>query len=399
MDSKPLHVCFLADTHGLFDDRIYWKEALSLKKWGYEVHYILAGENEDSGTTAEGIHYQIIKRDRFPGNRIVNYIWKRWLPSGLYPRMFIAAKNAGAGIYHLHDLRVNRIGNKLRKLPHRPKVIYDVHEPYPENISDYGPSKGFGKLLSKIHSCYIRWWEKSRVRNYDLFITTEENLQRRFQQYFPGKPVEIIYNYTNLPATSEIPESCEKQYDFIYTGGITRLRGALRILEAAAIVKRSLPDFRLLFVGTWFPKALKNEMEAFIRDHELQTNIELKEWVPFNEIAGYYRKSRIGLGIFLPVETHRIILQIKIFEYMNFGLPVIGSNFGHIHSIITQHRCGLTVDPEKPSAIAEAMMKLLTDVDLRDSHGRNGQQAVDRYFRWELMEKKLTELYNNLIQP
>ncbi len=39
-------VCMISSLHGPYDDRIYWKEALSLKKRGYDVFHVTTGENE-----------------------------------------------------------------------------------------------------------------------------------------------------------------------------------------------------------------------------------------------------------------------------------------------------------------------------------------------------------------
>lgn len=36
-------ICFLADRHALYDDRIYWKMAVPLEKLGFKVHYLLVG--------------------------------------------------------------------------------------------------------------------------------------------------------------------------------------------------------------------------------------------------------------------------------------------------------------------------------------------------------------------
>lgn len=398
MEQKPKRICFLADSHSLYDDRIYWKEALSMKNHGFDVYYLLAGESNQSGTTKEGIHYTIINKDSGHGSRLVNFLFKKFHPGGLFSQMFHHAQKINASVYHIHDLKVNRIGKKLKALPHAPKIVYDVHEPYPENIIDYNSSKGLIGVLNRWYSVHARRMEKERAKDYDLIITTEENLQQRFQNYFPGKPVEIIYNYTDFPQLTKMSNSPEKEYDAIYTGGITKLRGAIKILEAVNLIVKKREGFKMLFLGSYFPIGLKKEMESFITDHKLQNHVEIRNWVPYTDVADYYLKSRIGLGIFLPIPTHRIILQIKIFEYMNFGLPVVGSNFGHIHDIITRHQCGISVDPEDPHDIAGALQMLLSDDGYRSVLSQNAMQAVEHHYKWEFMEKKLVRLYNELVQ-
>lgn len=396
MDQAKFKICFLADSHDLYDDRIYWKEAVSLKKAGFDLHIILAGNSDDQGTSAEGIHYQFVKRDAYPSNPILNYLGKR-TKGGLYDSMFKRASALKAAVYHIHDLKVNLLGKKLKQLPHSPAVIYDVHEPYPENILDYWADRKYLSSVRKFWSSHIKKWEKNAVKSYDLIITTEENMQKRFQEYYPEKSVEIIYNYTNLSTEKSTPKAEEKKYDLIYTGGITKNRGALKILDAVLLLKKEYPDIRTLFLGSWFPEDLKSEMREFINNNQLQQNIELKDAVPYKEMDSFYNESKIGLGIFLPILTHQIILQIKIFEYMNCGLPIVGSNFGHIKKFIEVHQCGLLVDPENPADIANGVKDLLSNKEEYTKMSENGYMAVKDNYRWEFMEEKLLGLYKQLL--
>ena len=397
MTNKLPKICMLADSHDLFDDRIYWKEAISLLKAGYEVHIVLADEKNDRSITGEGIHYVKVKREVYFENRYVNYIFKRLLPGGLYSKIFKIAKELKADVYHLHDLKMNRIGPKLKKFPWRPKLIYDVHEPYPENIRDYTETNVMLEGLKIWYSKRIQNWEKKCASKYDIIIVTEENLQKRFKSYFPDKSVEVIYNYTNLERPGDSSQSVKKLFDAIYTGGITKHRGAWKILEAVKIAVKTKPDFKMLFLGTWFPTMLKQQMQNYINRNKLDENIILKDSVPYCDVSEYYRQSKIGLGIFQPIETHQIILQIKIFEYLNFGLPVIGSNFGHIHRIIQKHECGISINPENPQEIAVALLNMISDNNSYNRMSKNGIQAVQENYKWEFMEKKLAGIYSSLL--
>lgn len=397
MVNKPFKICFLADSHGLYDDRIYWKEAISLKKHGFEVYYLLAGEEASKGTTKEGIHYKILNRDNFPGNRILNFFGKRYLKTGLYNQLFLEAKKLNADVYHIHDLKVNRIGKKLKKLHNNPKVIYDIHEPYPENIRDYRKGGFLLSLFWKWYSKYISRWEKKCVRQYDFIIATEENIRDRFRKILPKEKVDTIYNYTNLSDTRKVISFEDKTYDAIYTGGITKLRGAFKILKAVKIAAAEKKDIKVLFLGSYFPPELKVKMDKFISENGLKKNIDLFDSVPYSEVADYYNKSKVGLGIFLSCETHRIILQIKIFEYMNYGLPIVGSNFGHINNYIKNEDVGIAVNPEDPEEIANAILKILEDQELYDSFSKNGKHAIDEKYNWTFMESKLVKIYESLI--
>lgn len=397
MVNHPKKICFLSDTHGLYDDRIYWKEAISLKKADYEVWHIFVGDKKEKGITKEGIHYIGLIQKTFSKKRITNYLLKKISPGDLHNDILKEAAKVNADVYHLHDLKLNRIGRKLKKLPQKPKIIYDVHEPNQENILDYFETKGIFNFLKKIYANYIYRWELEKSKKYDFIIATEENICNRFRQVLPNNKVDIIYNFTNLQDERLNLEFGNKEFDAIYCGGITKFRGAWQILQAAKIAKVKKADLKLLFLGFWFPSELKDKMLNYIRENNLTENVILHENVPYSQVSDFYNKSRIGLGIFLPIRTHKIILQIKIFEYMNFGMPIIGSNFGHINNYINDDNTGISINPEKPEEIADAIIELLNNTKMYHQCSINGMKAVDEKYNWGVMEEKLLGIYRKVL--
>ena len=75
---ENIKICFIADKHNLYDDRIYWKMAVPLKKRGYNVYYLLISDEEKKGITEEGIKYDILKINTFSKKltpkTVINYI-------------------------------------------------------------------------------------------------------------------------------------------------------------------------------------------------------------------------------------------------------------------------------------------------------------------------------------
>ncbi len=133
-----------------------------------------------------------------------------------------------------------------------------------------------------------------------------------------------------------------------------------------------------------------------IEKNNLQENLILYGNVPYNEIDAFYQDSRIGLGIFMPVSIFYYGIQIKTFEYMAFGLPVICSNFGTIDQIIRETGAGITVDPHSPEDISNALITLLTDEELYNTCSSNGRLAVKNKYNWKTEEAKLLGIYKGL---
>ncbi|TVQ15364.1 MAG: hypothetical protein EA361_05915 [Bacteroidetes bacterium] len=230
-------------------DKIYWKQALSLKKAGYQViHLAVSDENLDF-VSEHGVRMIQVKRYKGTGNLFFNNLSKRFSYRNEYRKLLAIARELKAEAYHLHDLQLNKIARQLQSLPHRPRLVYDVHEPYPITIAD-GEYKGFlFKRFMKLYARYVYHWELKTSAIHDMIIATEENVAEKFSNQFTGKKVEIICNYCDTGA-KDFPEEAEKMYDFIYAGGIRRRRGAMEMLKAVKLLKDENFAVRLLIVNS-----------------------------------------------------------------------------------------------------------------------------------------------------
>lgn len=391
----PVKICFLADRHHLFDDRIYWKMAVPLVLKGFEVYYFLIGNKNSSGITKEGVNYKIWKAKTFSGNQWINFLIKRLNPNNNYRKLFEEASALKADIYHFHDLWINRIGVKLKNLGHRPVVFYDAREPYAEDYMSYG--KKVMALPTRIFAYWVDRWEKKQAMNYDLVIANESLVQQNFARIIGKERSVVLFNYSDRYLNMNHDKDQVKEYDLIYSGTITRLRGAMNTLKAVKIIQNEIPNLKCLFIGTYYPDSLKDEMNSFLKQNCLEKNVVLHEAVPYQEIGYYYSRSKIGLLILEHVKTYEISMPIKLFEYMTFGLPIIGSNFGHINSYITEDNCGITVDPSDPVEVAGAIIRLLKDEKLYSMLSKNARKAADSKYNWENEFQKLLGYYQNAL--
>lgn len=389
--AEPIRICFLADRHMLYDDRIYWKMAVPLTKIGYEVHYFLIGEHQDSGITSEGIHYKIFRLKTFSGNRYLNFLLKRLNPGNNYRIIFREAAHIEADIYHFHDLWLNRVAVKLKRLEHHPVVFYDAREPYAEDYLSYIQTR-----FSSVLKVFVNWldrWEKKCAMNYDLVIANEPHVRNKFAAVIGEEKSTVLYNYTDLSDRFERQPLHKKNYDLIYCGAITGLRGALEMIKAVEIIMKTVPSIKLLLLGPVYPVSFKATLKVYINERGLSNHIILKDAVPYKEVARYYNQSKIGLVLLQKVSTYEISMPIKIFEYMAFGLPVVGSNFGHINDYILKEKCGLAVQPDKPEDIAKAVVRLLTEPQLYNIFSQNGIKATRNKYNWDREFEKLVGYY------
>ena len=395
---EKVKICFLADKHGLYDDRIYWKMAVPLQKKGYEVSYLLIGNEQQKGVTKEGIDYEVLKVKTFSKNRYLNFVLKNLNPNNNYKKLFKKAAALQAEIYHFHDLWINKIGKKLKRLKHKPVVFYDAREPYAEDYISLIEANKIFNIILKLFAHLVDKWEKKMAEKYDLVIANKNTVRDNFRRKLGKKKAETIFNFTDIYKDYKKISLLEKKYDFIYCGGITESRGAIKILEATKIAKKTIPGIRVVFVGRYSPENLKQKLQKFIDENNLKKNVQLFSFVKYEGVSNFYNLSKIGLITWLPLKALTIKMPIKIFEYMAFALPIIGSNFGHIKKYIEQENCGIVVNPDNPHEISEAMCNLLTDSAKYKFYSTNGRKATLEKYKWDFELGRLINFYTTFLQ-
>ncbi len=390
-------ICMLSCLHDLFDDRIYWKEALSLKKAGYNVVHIGVGDDESDYISLEGIRIITVKNQRYKSRSLFTktLITLFCLKKKFRP-LFEKAIEIGADIYNIHDLQLISLAANINRILPNTKIVYSIHESYPDMIRDYNSKKGVPLFFISLYAVYIDYWEIRKSRNMHHLITFDDATYERFKNHFRAHNVSVIYNFSKLPPppTTQVT----KEYDLVYHGSITRQRGILTTIKALIILRQSIPNIRILLLGNIFDPALKKEIDSTIKANKLQENIYLVDAVPFERVHDYLAKCKIGLVTLLPIPKYHKNIPIKQFEYMASGLPIIGSNLPPIKSFVEKANAGIIVDSTKPEEVAKAIIKLLNDTVLYKKLQLNGIKASRELFNWDRMEKRMLMVYAHLLK-
>ena len=397
-----MKICILTTGHPALDGRIFYKETLSLKKAYEDITLIVpddCGERIEQGIRIIGV-----------GDPSKTYsIWHRFK---LGSKIVKKAIEIGADVYHFHDYElIFKVMKIKRKLPHC-KLIYDVHEHYPDMMRR---SRKFPKFIKPLIVFAVDKLEIYYAKKFDQIITADDATKERFKPY--NERVDIIYNFTEftpgLEQTAPDPEKISepenvnepgpesspdrnKEYDVIYQGDITLERGVYHAVQAIKILRDKFPDIKMVFVGAFNDTLGKEIVDKYIAENNLQDHIEFTGRVPHSEVEHYIRKSKIGLVTLMPVPKFYKNIPTKLFEYMSCGLPVVGSNLPPIQRFLLPYNSGIIVDPTKPEEIAKAIGILLSDPRLCEEMGRNGIMAVREEYNWGKMEEVLLKIYKRL---
>jgi glycosyltransferase involved in cell wall biosynthesis len=366
-------VCVLTTVHPPFDTRIFYKQARTLARAGYKV-VLIAQHNRDE--MVDGVKIVALPK---PRNRFARMFGLTW-------RAFHLSLRERADVYHFHDPELLPIG-VLLKVFTRAKVVYDVHEDVPEQILT---KHWIPCLLRRPLARVINAFEKLLARALDAVVVATEGIAEKFAQL---KPI-VIHNYPDLgmllnPSTRH-GEGKEKV--LVYVGGISKIRGAIEMVRALENLN-SAWDVRLDLIGKFEPPELEQELQGLPG----YQRVRFFGWLPWEEAWHHAQSAIVGLVLFHPAPNHEKALPNKLFEYMAAGFPVVASNFPLWKEIVEGNRCGITVDPLDPKAIAQAIEYLLTHPEEARQMGENGRRAVEEKYNWEKEAEKLLALYKELV--
>ena len=164
----------------------------------------------------------------------------------------------------------------------------------------------------------------------------------------------------------------------------TQNKGLTYLIEAMPAVLKEFPDTHLYLVG-W--GELEKNFQFLISNFQLRKNITLVS----KSAASEYLKA---FDIFV-LPSLKEGLPYTIIEAGLAGLPVVATRVGGVPDIIEHGTHGLLVDPASPQQLANTIIRLGRDKNLRDTLGKKLHGRVVQNFSLETMVEKTTALYRS----
>ena len=169
-------------------------------------------------------------------------------------------------------------------------------------------------------------------------------------------------------------------------GWLLPIKGPVYLLKAMQQVWKKHPDAKLVFVGKG---ALEAELKVAAAEMGYRDNVLFLGWRDdVNEIMHV-------MDIFVLPSLNEGMGRV-IVEAMAAGKPVVASKTGGIPDLVIEGETGFLVNPGDPNGLAEAIMSLLENPDLRQAMGKAGKKRC-HLFSEELMIEKIDRLYERLL--
>jgi glycosyltransferase involved in cell wall biosynthesis len=374
MNLEQPKICHLTTVHDPFDDRIFYRECLTLAADGYRV-VIVAPANKDED--AAGVRIKALPKTTRRWERMTTSAWRAYT-LGLRER---------ADIYHLHDPELLLVGCLLRIRGKR--VIFDAHEDVPDDIMTKAWLPSFLRPpLASLLNLLVHFVGMT----YSGVVAATPHIAKRF----PRAKTAIVANYPSGEFEHiTISPYPERPNDMLYIGSLSETRGVLQMVGALTH-SAVLANARLTIAGRFGDQG-DAAVERRVRSLPGWRRVEFLGWRSRADILRILPSSKVGLLLLHPQKTFVESLPTKLFEYMAAGMPVVASDFPLWRTIIAGAGCGILVDPLDCDAIASAIGFLLTNPQQAESMGLRGRQAVTSQYGWAEQADHLLRLYRSVM--
>ena len=188
----------------------------------------------------------------------------------------------------------------------------------------------------------------------------------------------------------------EKNLLLLGVGRLAEKKGFKYLIEAMPLILQEIPSAKLVIIGFGPQKA---RLENQIQQLELASSISLIGGKTGKELQDWFASADIFIGPSIITADGDTEGQGVVFlEAMASGTAVIASDVGGIKDAVRDNISGLLVPEKNPQAIAEKVLTLAKNNQLKEKLIQNALELVRSDYSGEQLSQKFLTLYTQCLE-
>jgi glycosyltransferase involved in cell wall biosynthesis len=366
--------------HSAKDDRIYFKQALSLHAAGFELSIVhgsqdgqlkdMSGNLVEEGKDKFGVHHLAVKEPEDLKSKLAKKVFK-----GPFYRDFISkACETEADVFVAHEAQSIYIARKCAEKTGG-TYVFDAHESL------------------HLNSPKAKYAIRKEMPNMPFFTSANKLTQDAILAFNPGAISEVIYNASPIPSSAVRTNLSPL---IVHEGSLPFNRGLELMMEAFVLLKKSIPDFRFKIVGSVKGEEL-DYFNRMVKEHDFSNNIELTGWQPYETLAHHLKDAAIGLILNTPTPNNLNAGPAnKLFNYMASNCCIVAADLPETTRILAERKSGITLEDRNPETLAKELIRLISNAEELLSF-RMASYEAHKILNWDEESKKLVSYYNRII--
>jgi len=221
-------------------------------------------------------------------------------------------------------------------------------------------------------------------------IALSEHWRAYLARMAPAARVVVIPNMVDAAAVQagiERSGAVRSSSGILFLGEIGRRKGIYDLVCALAQITAVHPEARLVACGSGELEAVRR----LARELGVERQLELPGWV-----SGEAKARLLAQAAIYVLPSYNENLPVSILEAMAAGLPVVSTRVGGIPDAVRHGTEGFLTAPGAPEELAEHVLLLLRDRELRAAMGANGRRRALEAFSPAPVLASLEQLYASI---
>ena len=295
-------------------------------------------------------------------------------------------------LLNCHDYGVYSVAAKYKHKTNVP-IVWQMNDlpVYKLNFKNFKGVLEF--IISPIK--LVRWWHRKYIRQMDAIMVLD-NLNKKKLKDNIGVESIVIRGGLDLKKFSYIEKSSinENKLTLLSNSIFYPYRRLEDLIGALQILGKNHVKYELNHIGTdrnckWYAE----KIYKMVKKANLSDSTKFHGFVSEEKLIELYS----GADIFI-FPSYNQTWGLVVFEAMACGIPVIVTNSCGASEVLTNEINALIVPAKSPVKIAEAIIRLKEDHELREKLSINGRKHVEKYISWDFYAKNVADAFMDVLE-
>lgn len=287
---------------------------------------------------------------------------------------------------------------KLLKIP----TIVEVNGLVMDELKVSPDSKSFAY---RVFSYLALRSERFNYRHCDRIVSVTDKLKDELMRLYsvPAEKVLVINNGANTEifkpmdqkkARTSLELDDSKKY-VCFVGHLAAWQGVEFLIYSSPLILEKCPDVRFLVVGDG---VMRDKLLEIASEMGLSDKFTFTGRVPYEDVPLYINAADICVAPFIKERNSKIGLSaLKTYEYLACGKPIVASSISGVKDLIDLSGGGISVTPEDPGELANAVVRLISDQKTRSMMGEQGRKYVVENHSWDGVARKILDICDDIV--
>jgi glycosyltransferase involved in cell wall biosynthesis len=202
--------------------------------------------------------------------------------------------------------------------------------------------------------------------------------------------VEVVKNGVDLDAFRPCDDWPAEEGYILFVGRLVQQKGVEYLLRAFYYLREKFPEARLKIVGDG---DLRVGLEALSAERMLADQVEFLGWKTGQELVELYQKA-----VVVAVPSIYEPFGMTALEALACQRPVVASRLGGLKENIQPGVTGYLFEPQDELELAQWLMTLLSNPELRQRMGRAGRAyLINEGYTWPQIARQFVRSYDSIV--